>query len=58
MDQFWQMGGYARFVWPSFGLALAVIAWNVWSALAAHSRARARALRATAMAGGRDGEPS
>ena len=41
------MGGYARFVWPSFGCAFAVILWNLWSArrfLAAARRRTARAL--------------
>jgi heme exporter protein D len=44
MDDFLQMGGYARFVWPAYGLAFAVLAWNVWSARRLHARALARAL--------------
>jgi heme exporter protein D len=27
--EFWSMGGYALYVWGSFGAALAVFAWNV-----------------------------
>jgi heme exporter protein CcmD len=27
--EFWSMGGYAVFVWGSYGAALAVFAWNV-----------------------------
>ncbi len=50
MEQFFDMGGYARFVWPSFALAFAVIGWNVWSARAALAAARERALRAVAAA--------
>lgn len=36
--EFWQMGGYAAWVWGSFGCALAVHAWNV---LAPRRRRRA-----------------
>lgn len=35
---FWAMGGYAYFVWSSFGLTFAVLAWNV---LAPGARRRA-----------------
>lgn len=31
MDGFWQMGGYAAYVWGSFGAALAVYGWNLWA---------------------------
>ncbi|MEP6549519.1 MAG: heme exporter protein CcmD [Gammaproteobacteria bacterium] len=52
---FWSMGGYARFVWPCFVLALLVLAWNLWSArsyqLAARVKAR-RALEAVATSAG------
>jgi heme exporter protein CcmD len=52
---FWNMGGYARFVWPCFGCAAVVIAWNVWSARRFYAAARVRAVRAIAMSGS---EPS
>ena len=29
MTEFWAMGGYAFYVWGSYGAALAVLAWNV-----------------------------
>jgi heme exporter protein CcmD len=48
---FWSMGGYAAYVWPCFGMAFAVLAWNVWSARRYHAAARQRATRALAMAG-------
>jgi heme exporter protein CcmD len=48
--EFWSMGGYARFVWPCFGFAYAVLAWNLWSARRARAAARVRAARALAMA--------
>jgi heme exporter protein CcmD len=51
-DGFWSMGGYARFVWPCFALAGAVLAWNVWSARRHVQAARVRARRALAMAAG------
>jgi heme exporter protein CcmD len=46
---FWAMGGYARFVWPCFGLAALVLAWNVWSARRLLAAARVRAQRALLM---------
>ena len=45
MDQFLHMGGYARYVWPSYGLALLVLGWNIWSALRLGRVARQRAER-------------
>ena len=48
MESFIHMGGYARFVWPAYGLGLAVILWNLWSAQRRHAEALAAALRAVA----------
>jgi heme exporter protein CcmD len=47
---FWAMGGYARFVWPSVGIALSVLAWNLWSARRSYRQALGRTHRAIAMA--------
>jgi heme exporter protein CcmD len=47
---FWYMGGYARYVWPCVGFALAVLAWNFWSARRYLAAAKIRAARALAMA--------
>jgi heme exporter protein CcmD len=44
------MGGYARYVWPCFALALAILYWNLWSARRHHARALQSAARAIAMA--------
>jgi heme exporter protein CcmD len=49
---FWAMGGYARYVWPCFALAFAVLAWNLWAARRYHAAARVRAVRALAMTTG------
>ena len=49
MNDFLQMGGYARFVWPAYGLGFLVLAWNVWSALRLQRDALARARRRAAM---------
>jgi heme exporter protein CcmD len=49
-NTFWFMGGYARYVWPCFALALLVLAWNLWSARRYQVAARLRAVRALAAA--------
>jgi heme exporter protein CcmD len=49
MSTFWSMGGYARYVWPCFGFAGAVLVWNLWSARGYLAAARSRAVRAMAM---------
>jgi heme exporter protein CcmD len=51
---FWSMGGYARYVWPCFAFAGAVLAWNLWSARRYHAEARVRAARMFAMAAGEE----
>ena len=33
MSAFFAMGGYAKFVWPSYVVALGAIALTTWSAL-------------------------
>ncbi len=48
---FWAMGGYARYVWPCFALAISILAWNLWSARRYHEQALLRAERALIMAG-------
>ena len=49
---FWSMGGYARYVWPCFGFACLVLAWNLWSARRYLAAAKVRAARALVMAAG------
>jgi heme exporter protein CcmD len=50
---YWSMGGYARFVWPCFGFAFAVLAWNLWSARRLLAAAQMRTARALMMAASR-----
>jgi heme exporter protein D len=42
MSDFWQMGGYAAYVWGSYGAAVVVFAWNVLSIRAARRDAQRR----------------
>ena len=50
MSGFWSMGGYARYVWPCFGFAGAVLIWNIWAARRLLAAAKLRAHRGLAMA--------
>jgi len=46
MNEFLHMGGYARFVWPSYALTLAIVVLNIiWA-----RRSLARAVRTRAAA--------
>ncbi len=45
LAEFFAMGGYAEFVWPSFGLTLIVLILNVRAARRLHAGAREHALR-------------
>lgn len=45
LGEFFSMGGYAAFVWPSFGLVLFALVWNVIAARRLHAAARRDALR-------------
>ena len=51
MSGFLEMGGYAAYVWPAYGITLLVLVLNIWSA----RRMRQRNLdRARRLAGGED----
>jgi heme exporter protein CcmD len=50
MSDFWSMGGYARYVWPCYGIAGVVLAWNLWAARRYLAAAKVRAGRVLAMA--------
>ena len=49
LGEFFAMGGYARYVWPSYVLVLGAIILNVVWARRALQRARAEARRRVAM---------
>jgi heme exporter protein CcmD len=49
MSQFFQMGGYAAFVWPAYAVTLAAIVLNIVWARRALSRSREEARRRLAM---------
>jgi heme exporter protein D len=45
MNEFIHMGGYARFVWPSYALTFAIVVLNVVWAWRSLARAREEARR-------------
>lgn len=51
MNEFLHMGGYARFVWPSYALTLAIVVLNIIWARRSLARARADARRRLLRAG-------
>jgi heme exporter protein D len=44
-DNFWAMGGYAPFVWGSYGVTVAALALEIWLVRARRRRALAEAAR-------------
>jgi heme exporter protein CcmD len=53
MNEFLHMGGYARFVWPSYAVTLAIVVLNVVWARQALARASAEVRHRLAMRGER-----
>lgn len=51
MNEFLYMGGYAAYVWPSYGLTLVVIVLNIVWARRLLARSREEARRRLAMQG-------
>ena len=45
LQEFLNMGGYAKFVWPAYGLTALVLVWNWWSARRSESAALMAARR-------------
>jgi heme exporter protein CcmD len=45
LTEFLAMGEYGAYVWPCFGLVVAVLIWNVVAARRLHADARRQALR-------------
>ena len=51
MSQFFEMGGYAAFVWPAYAVTLGAIVLNIVWARRALARSREEARRRLAMRG-------
>ena len=51
MSGFWAMGGYAAYVWPSYGLTAVVIVLNIIWARRLLAKSREEARRLVAMRG-------
>ena len=45
LQSFFHMGGYAAFVWTSYGLTLLVLVWNWWAARRSEAEAQIAAKR-------------
>ena len=45
LQHFLEMGGYARYVWPAYGLTALVLLWNWWSARRSETEAQDAARR-------------
>lgn len=43
MSEFLHMGGYAAYVWPSFGLAFIVMVLNIMVSISRHKKALRKA---------------
>ena len=52
MSEFFDMGGYAGYVWPAYGITLAVVVLNIVWARRLLTRSREDARRRLAMRGG------
>jgi len=50
LQSFLQMGGYAKFVWPAYGLTAAVLVWNWWAARRSEAQAQVDARRRSELA--------
>ncbi len=50
LENFLAMGGYARFVWPAYGVAVAVLLWMLVDSVGSYRSDKARARRARAAA--------
>jgi heme exporter protein CcmD len=45
LQTFFEMGGYAKFVWPAYGLTALVLLWNWWAARRSEAEAQEAARR-------------
>jgi heme exporter protein CcmD len=49
VSEFLVMDGYAAYVWSAYGITLAVVVWNVWSAGRLRKQNLERARRTTSV---------
>jgi heme exporter protein D len=45
VENFWAMGGYAPYVWGSYGVTVLIVVLEIWTLRARRRRARAEVLR-------------
>jgi heme exporter protein CcmD len=50
LQKFFEMGGYAEYVWPAYGLTALVLLWNWWAARRSEAEAQTAAQRRTELA--------
>ena len=50
LQKFLEMGGYAEYVWPAYGLTALVLLWNWWAARRSENEAQTAARRRNELA--------
>jgi len=50
LQTFFEMGGYAEYVWPAYGLTALILLWNWWAARRSEAEAQTAAKRRTELA--------
>ena len=50
LKAFLEMGGYAEYVWPAYGLTALVLLWNWWAARRSENEAQTAARRRNELA--------
>jgi heme exporter protein CcmD len=50
VQTFFNMGGYAEYVWPAYGLTALVLLWNWWAARRSETEAQTAAQRRNELA--------
>jgi heme exporter protein CcmD len=50
LKTFLEMGGYAEYVWPAYGLTALILLWNWWAARRSEAEAQTAAKRRNELA--------
>ena len=50
LQKFFEMGGYAGYVWTSYGLTAVILLWHWWAARRSEAEAQAAARRRNELA--------